>query len=161
MLIFDETQRTIILSDIHTPLTSDYIYVLDLEMKDFKLVPLLVLEEIVAPAAELLIDGFKFTVPTLWSILIGDDETSIIDIIPVKDLLGKNFKAFVYGHKSMRPVLKDIEITNFFNIHTVVAPSLNRQQMLCHPISANTWINISPSDSYAKNLKEVLIGDFF
>lgn len=161
MLIFDEQKRTIILSDIHTPITSDCMYILDLELRDFKLAQLLVLEQIISPAVELLIDGFKFMVPTTWSILIGDEDTSIVDLIPIADILGKNFKAFIYGHSCSMPVLKDITITNYLDAHLTIAPSLNRQQMLCHPISPNTWVNISPSDSYSKNLKEVFLGDFF
>ena len=40
-----------------------------------------------------------------------------------------------------------------------IGPSLGKHQMLCHPISPTEWINVSPSDTYNKHLKNSVIGD--
>lgn len=160
MLIFDEHNRSIILESIHTPITSDYMYVLDLDLKDFKLAPLLVLEEIVAPSLEIEICGFRFIVPATWAMLIGDEETSMVDLIAMSELAGMGFGAFVYGHSLSRPHLKDLIVTRYIKSHVNVVPALNKQQMLCHPISPDTWVNVTYSDSCYKYLKNCTIGEF-
>ena len=63
MLIFDDRNRTVILDDIHTPTPADYMWVLDLQMMDYTLTPLLVLEEVVGASVKLRIRGFEFWMP--------------------------------------------------------------------------------------------------
>ena len=159
MLIFDEHDKTIILDSIHTPLISEYMYVLDLNIMDFTLSPLLVLEETVAPTIELLIMGFKFTLPASWNILVVDEETLQLDVVGVSELAGRDFRVFLYGPNQSRHEMAIAVVTDFHpNFHNV-GPSLSKHQMLCHPVAPNWWINAAPTDSYNKFLKNTVAGD--
>lgn len=159
MLIFDENNDAIMLESITGPVLSQYMYVLDLNMMDFTLAPLLVFEEVICPTITLMIKGFAFKVPANWNILISDEETSQLDVVEISELAGKDFRALVYGMEMTSPDLEHIQVIDYDASYNNVGPSLNKFQMLCHPIEPGAWINIAPSDAYNKYLKEKLIGD--
>lgn len=159
MLIFDNNNDAIILESIYTPTLADHVWVLDLAIMDFTLAPLLVLEEVVSPSIELMVRGFKFVLPANWNVLVTDEETMQLDVVEVAELAGKEFKALVYGPDLPMPELEVITVTNYHPNYQNVGPSLNKHQMLCHPISPTAWINVAPSDSYNKYLKNISTGD--
>lgn len=159
MLVLDDTNSTMILDDVFAPTITNHIWVLDLNLMDFTLAPLLVLEEIVAPTMELMVCGFKFTLPTKWNMLVVDSDTMQLDVVEVKKLPGKQFSAFLYGPAANRHELATITATDYFPNHYNVGPSLNRHHMLCHPVSPDFWVNVAPSDAYNKYLKNRVAGD--
>ncbi|MGH7886045.1 MAG: hypothetical protein ACRENO_10165 [Thermodesulfobacteriota bacterium] len=159
MLFFDENQKPIILEDINTPVLSDWMWCLDLNLKDFTLAPLVIFEEVVCPSIEVQILGFKFTLPANWHILIFDEETLQLDTIPISKLADGGFTAVIYGPSFPNIVPGKVTVMDYFVNFRNIGPSLNKFQMLCHPISPESWVCISPSDNYNKYLKESLIGD--
>lgn len=159
MLIFNEENKPTIIDNMHGPNPSEYMYVLDLNMMDYTLAPLLVFEEIQCASVQLTIRGFSFVLPGHWQILVADDETYQLDVIEVAELPGANFKALVYGLDMSMFTLEDITLSDFYTDYNNVGPSLNKHQMLCHPISENCWVNVATSDSYNKYLKGKLAGD--
>jgi hypothetical protein len=159
MLIFDNNSQTIILDHIDVPVLSDYFWVLDLNIMDFTLSPLLMFEEITCPSIEIEIFGFRLILPAMWNLLVYDDYTQQLDIVGVKELPGREFTAFVYGEKKTSPIPGKITTTDYILNYKNIGPSLTRQQMLCHPISPTEWINISPTDTYNKYLKNKTISD--
>lgn len=159
MLIFDNNNEAVVLDSIYTPTNTEHIWVLDLTMMDYTLAPLLVLEEVISPSIELMIAGFSFILPTNWNILVVDVETLQLDVVEVSELAGKEFVALVYGPDIKRIETAVITVTNYHPNYVNVGPSLNKHQMLCHPISPTAWINVAPSDSYNKYLKNKIAGD--
>ncbi len=159
MLIFDTHDEPIILENVETPVLTDDFWVLDLQMMDFTLAQLLVLEEIVGPTIELNINGFNFCLPSSWNILVIDQETNQLDIVQLKKVAGKDFFAFTYGPNKSRHDWVHISVSNYYPNKHNVGPSLFKHQMLCHPIDAETWINVAPSDGYNKYLKNKVAGD--
>lgn len=159
MLIFDDNSKPIILDSIYTPMVTEHFWVLDLELRDYMLAPLVVLEEIQCPSIALQIFGFSFIVPANWGVLVYDEETTQLDIIESRNLAGKEFTALVYGAKMNLPQPGVISVVDYNpNFHNV-APSLHKHQLLCHPISPTAWVNIAPSDSYNKYLKDIIVAD--
>lgn len=159
MLVFDNNNTPLILDSIYTPTIADHIWVLDLNMMDYTLAPLLVLEEIIAPTIELQILGFKFVLPANWNILVVDDDTFQLDVVEVAEVAGKEFNAFTYGPDRPNFELATISVTNYHpNFHNV-GPSLFKHQMLCHPVAPDLWVNVAPSDTYNKYLKNAIAGD--
>jgi hypothetical protein len=96
MLIFDDNNKTIMLDDIYTPTPTDYMWVLDLQMMDYTLAPLLVLEEIICPSIKIRIRGFEFFLPANWNMLIFSEETSELDVVEISELAGREFTSFIY-----------------------------------------------------------------
>jgi hypothetical protein len=159
MLIFDNNNRPLILDDIYTPTISDHFWVLDLQIMDFTLTQLMVLEEIISPTIMLRILGFEFTLPANWNILIVDPETQMLDVIELKDVAGKEFRALIFGPNKARHEQALISVVDYFPNKLNVGPSLFKHQMLCHPVAPDTWINVAPSDGYNKYLKDAVAGD--
>lgn len=159
MLIFNENNDAIILDSIQGPTLSEYMYVLDLQLMDYTLAPLLIFEEVICPTISISIRGFSFELPANWNILVTDEETMQLDVVEVSELAGKEFKALIYGMNMSIPELGTIMVNDYFPNFQNIGPSLNKYQMLCHPISPDTWVNVAPSDSYNKYLKEKLVGD--
>lgn len=159
MLIFDERNRPTILESIHGPTIAEHMWVLDLTMMDFTLAPLVMLEETICPAVQVRVSGFEFILPANWNILVFDTETTQLDVIELSEAAGREFTALVYGPSMGRPSPSTISITNYYNEYANVGPSLNKHQMLCHPIGPDEWVSVSPSDSYNKYLKDNIVGD--
>jgi len=159
MLIFDDNSTPIILDSIHGPTVSEHMWVLDLAILDFTLAPLLMMEEVVCPSVQLMVKGFQFILPASWNVLVYDRETAQLDVVPLSETAGREFTALVYGPKKSAPTPAIVTVTNYFVEHKNVGPSLNKHQMLCHPIGPDEWISVSPSDTYNKYLKDIIVGD--
>lgn len=159
MLIFDNNSQPIILDSIYAPVVSDHFWVLDLQMQDFTLTPLTVLEEIVCPTVVLRVGGFDFAVPASWNVLVYDQDTAQLDTIELSEAGGREFQALVYGPTKSKPTGANVSVVDYFIEFKNVNPALNKHQMLCHPIGPDSWINISPTDVYTKYLKDMSVGD--
>ena len=159
MLVFDNNNDALILDSIHTPTIADHIWVLDLGMLDFTLAPLAVLEEIVSPSIQLMINGFQFVLPANWNILVCDEESMQLDVVEIAEVAGKEFRAMLYGPDHGMVETAIISATDYYPTQVNVGPSLNKHQMLCHPVAPLTWVNVAPSDTYNKYLKNLVAGD--
>lgn len=159
MLIFDENTHAIIVDSITTPMLTEYFWVLDLELMDFTVIPLIILEEVVAPTMTLQIHGFKFNVPTTWSILVYAEDTMQLDVVNISDLAGRDFTAVVYNNIRSNVQPGRITIIDYLPEATNHCPSFGKHQMLCHPIGPDEWVNVAPSDVYNKYLKDKVVGD--
>jgi hypothetical protein len=159
MLIFDDSSKPIILDSIFIPTLTEYFWVLDLSIMDYTLAPLTTLEQIVCPSLQIQVLGFDFIVPANWNILVYDRDTSQLDTVEIAETAGREFTSLVYGPKRPRVTPGYITATNYFVEHVNVGPTLNKHQMLCHPIGPDIWVSIAPSDIYNKYLKDRSIGD--
>lgn len=159
MLIFDDNAQPIIIDSINGPTPTDHFWVLDFTIMDYTLTPLVMLEETICPSMQIRIKGFEFILPANWTILVYDKETSQVDVVELSETAGREFTAFVYGPNKPYPTPSNIVVTNYFIEAKNVGPTLNKHQMLCHPIGPDEWINVSPADAYNKYLKDVSIGD--
>jgi hypothetical protein len=159
MLIFDEKDQAVILDSIYSPCITDFFWVLDLNLLDFKLTPLGILEQIDAPTLLVSIDGFEFPLPAPWNILVVDEESMVLDVIQLEEAAGRSFRAMVYGPNMPMAKTSEISVKQYYPSYPNVAPALNKHQMLCHPIAPGSWICISSSDTYNKYLKDKVVGD--
>lgn len=159
MLIFDENNKTVVLDNIYTPIGTDFFWSLNFDIMDFTLSPLQVLEETICNSVKVRVAGFEFVIPAIWSMLVVSDETQQLDCVEARKLGGREFTALVYGPNY--PIAKSVPVivVDYFMEYNNISPVLNKNQMLCHPIGPSEWINISPSDSYNKYLKNCTVGD--
>lgn len=159
MLIFDDEAQPIIIDSIYSPVKTDHMWVLDLTMMDFTLSPLLVLEEAICPSVQVQLKGFEFILPAYWNILVYDRETQQLDVVEISEAAGREFTAFIYGPHKHQVSSAPIYVTNYFLDRKNTYPTLNKHQMLCHPINANEWVLVGPSDGFNKYLKDKNVED--
>jgi hypothetical protein len=159
MIIVNENNDSVLLHNISTPVPSTHFWVLDLVLMDFNLIPLNMLEEQWCKCVAIEIEGFCFSVPATWHVLITDEDTSILDTIEAENLSNHNFDLVVYDNDKSFGYCSPVRIIDSSADECVVYPSLNRHQMMCHPISPSRWIAIAPNDGYNKYFKDKLLGD--
>ena len=162
MLIFDDNNKPIVLDSIHATTPTSYMWVLDLNIMDYTLAPLMVLEETICPSMRIRIRGFDFFLPANWNLLVYSEDTFQLDVVEVSELAGREFTAFVYDISNPKIVKYRpgvVTVSDYAAEHVNVGPALNKNQMLCHPISPFEWVNVTPSDSFNKYLKELVVGD--
>lgn len=164
MLIFNEETNVEVIDNIYGPTLSSHFWALDLNIDgegdiDYTLAPIVMFEETTCPSLKLEINGFEFYIPAKWNILVFDEETSEIDVVTAEDLSGNTFTAFVFGPDNSIVESGEVAVVGYESTHINVAPALNKNQMLCHPISPTRWVNVAPTDSYNKYLKGKSIGD--
>jgi hypothetical protein len=159
MIIFDENNLPTIVDSIFGPTISEYMWALDLNIMDFTLAPLVMLEETVCPAIQVQIRGYEFCLPAHWSILVYDQDTTQLDVVQLCETGGREFVSFVYGPTKSFPVPGIITATDYFPEFVHVSPSLNKHQMIACAVGADEFVLVSPSDSFNKFLKNTTIGD--
>ena len=159
MIIVNENNQSVMLHNVCTPLPSTHFWVLDLVMMDFTLSPLAMMEEQWCKCVALEVEGFCFSVPATWHVLISEGETSILDVIEAEKLSNHNFDVVVYDNEKSFGHCSRVRIIDSSPEECVVYPSLNRHHMMCHPISPTRWIAIAPNDGYTKYFKDKLLGD--
>lgn len=160
MLIFDQDSNTIQIESLTQPIVATHFWVLDLPTADFMLSPLNSLEQVTCPTLEVTIGEFSFNAPAAWNIMIYDVETHQVDVVSLAEAAGREFTAFGYGPTAGYPIPLPIRITNYYAELDNISPSINKQQMLCHPVSDQLWVCLSSSDGYNRHLKTRLIGSF-
>lgn len=159
MIYFDEYNNPFTISSLPEKdgdIKAEHIWVLDLELMDYVLAPIRVLEEVTSPVVTLSANSFKFTIPTFWNILVADGDSMMMDVIDVGSLptmLGSSIKAVVYGHNSNKIELVDVSIEDYSPNDVDVSVSTERKHVICHPIDEDRWIHITPSDIYNKYIK--------
>ena len=147
------------IDSLYTPIVSEYMWVLDLNMMDYTLTPIKMLEEIVCPTITLDIDGYHCKIPANWYVLVYDIHTTQLDSIVVSDLSNKPYSALVYGSNMIRPQPVTISVIDYELKASNTYPSFNRHLMLCHPIDNDKWITISFSDTYNRFLRNKDLSD--
>ena len=159
MLIINENNDAVVLHNICTPVPSTHFWVLDLNMMDYTLTNLSMMEEQWCKCIALQVEDFCFSVPAKWHVLISDGDTSMLDVIEAEKLSNHNFNVVVYDNDKSFAHCSAVRIIDSSPEECVVYPSLNRHHMLCHPIGPSRWIAISPNDTYNKYFKDKILGD--
>ena len=159
MYVFDENNNTIMLNCIDSVNVTERYWALDLELFDFRLVPLILLQQETSPGLTLSIKGFEFVVPASWNILVYSEETHELDVVEIKNLAAKEFYAYVGGPDVNNLRSEIIKVVDYTPSYEHTYPALEKSIMLSHPISPTEWINITYSDVYNRYLKNKMAGD--
>lgn len=159
MIIVDHKSRPVIFDNLFSPTTTTNFWVLDLEMLDFTLAPLSILEERICPSLRIQANEASFVIPANWNILVYDPETMQIDVASASEIAGRDFYGFGYGANKSLPSPVRLSVIDYYQTYTNINPMLNKHQMLCHSTNQDTWICISPFDTFSKYLKDITVGD--
>lgn len=161
MLITNEHNKNLLIDTLYTPIPSDYFWILDIQDQDFMLSKLTMLEEVVGPTIWLKAGQAVFPIPTTWNVLIYSEDTAQMDIVDATSLTTGCYTALVGGMKANRPTPIELQVVDYKPEWTNICPAMSKHQMLCHPISNDKWIMVSPADAFNKYLKDAIAGDYF
>lgn len=163
MIFLDEHNVPILLESIDIPTISEYFWTLSLSEMDFFLTKIQTFEELTTPTLIISVMGYVIELPTRWHVLACSPETSQLDAVEIYKLARKNFTLVMYNHVKGRV---DVEygsatVLDYHVSSEVRTPSLRKNTMLCHPVGAEHWICVAPTDNYNRFLKNSVIGDLY
>lgn len=106
---------------------------------DYFFIPLIFLESFNAPAVILDIGGQQIEMPMDWSILVGEKELGICEMVPLTSLNDRGFEAFVHNPFSgYTHEFKEVKIVNVFQEVKWYFPKLKNGHVLTMPIKAGS-----------------------
>lgn len=157
MIILPEYNRPYLIENINSPIVPKNFWGFSSTLGDFKLYPLLYLEETTGTIATIDINGILFDIPYNWNIIITDDETLMIDCIAISECSIIQSKALIMTpadgkFRSIPIIIHDIK----HNV-SLSHPLIQRGCAMCQPIGeielddgTKTYgcIVISPYDFY-------------
>ena len=109
------------------------------KLLDYFFIPLIFLESFNAPAVILDIGGQTIEMPMDWSILIGEKEMGICEMVPLTSLNDRGFEAFVHNPFSgYTHEFKEVKIVNVFQEVKWYFPKLKNGHILTMPIRAGS-----------------------
>ena len=106
---------------------------------DYFYIPLIFLESFNAPAVILDIGGQQIEMPMDWSILVGEKELGICEMVPLTSLNDRGFEAFVHNPFSgYTHEFQEVKIVNVFQEVKWYFPKLKNGHILTMPIRAGS-----------------------
>tara|TARA_Y100001937_G_scaffold121730_1_gene180976 strand:+ start:2050 stop:2550 length:501 start_codon:yes stop_codon:yes gene_type:complete len=109
------------------------------KLLDYFFIPLIFLESFNAPAVILDIGGQTIEMPMDWSILIGEKEMGICEMVPLTSLNDRGFEAFVHNPFSgYTHEFKEVKIVNVFQEVKWYFPKLKNGHILTMPLRAGS-----------------------
>ena len=137
MLVITEYNHPYSISDLTAPIVPKFNWIFSTELMDFSLSPIMYLEETTGAALKIMINKYAFEIPASWNILVVDEETMMIDTIPIADCSTKSYKAFLFCPTSMNLFLDDIKFIDLVPHVSLCHTSIPKNSMICHPVGPN------------------------
>ena len=147
MQFLTDYNSSYIISNVISPVVPKFNWIFSGELQDFKLERITYLEETTGTAIEVMINKFRFLVPATWHIMICDDETSIVDSIPIANCSTSDFDALLMCPTSSTPVRDKIRVLDLHLNESLSHISVAKGTMLCHPVGPIT--DVRPNDIYS------------
>jgi len=102
---------------------------------DFYFVPLVFLDVFSRPSADLQIGPYRIQMPLDWSIVIGDKNLGMLEVIELKQLNARDFEAFAFNPiRGFAPEFHQIDIVNVFPDVAWTMPKLRSGHLLPIPL---------------------------
>lgn len=136
MLILPDYLGAYMIESTSSPIIPQHSWCFDAAALDFMLKPILLLEETEGEAVLTRINNFEFYVPESWHILVVDEDTRLIDTVPIKKAV--KFQAFL-----MNPTVSTFETSKIVLLDLVPMARLTHVSipkgcMTCHPVGPIT-----------------------
>jgi hypothetical protein len=107
----------------------------DHQNPDYFFIPLIFLESFTGPAAVLKIGQYEINMPLDWCAVVGDPESSDMEVLPLTSLNDRGFKTFVFNPlTSFKPEFLDIDIIDIYQDVKWYFPKMKPGQLLCTPL---------------------------
>ena len=134
ILIITEYNAPYIISQLNAPIVPKFNWIFSGEIQDFKLSQISYLEETTGPAIEVMINKYKFTIPASWQILIADQETMLVDTVPISNCSSAMHQALLMCPTTMSLYTDEVKIIDYVPESVQHHVSIAKGSMLCHPV---------------------------
>lgn len=126
------------IDDVSSVVIPKHAWFYDVQLNDFLLKPIQMLEETSGPTVTARINGVELSVPASWYILIVDDETKTVDTVPIDRCASSAFKAYLMHPRLNRYEAVNVELLDLDYKGVCVHLTIPRLTMICHPVGSTT-----------------------
>lgn len=123
-----------LINDVSDVVIPKHAWFYDMQLNDFLLRPIHMLEETSGPTVTARINGTVIDVPASWYILIVDDETKTIDTVQIDRCASSAFKAYLMHPRLNRYEALNVELLDLNLNGAVVHLTIPRLSMICAPV---------------------------
>lgn len=169
MIIFTDYNKPYVIDDLYSPVVPRHFWVFNGLMQDFTLSPIMYLEETSGPTFEIEVDGVSVLLPASWHLLVTDDDHYKVDTVRVSDCSKNRYHALLMTDADNKVRTAEIRVVDYFDHKSLIHPMLDKENMLCHPISDQMSKNkhvicclcAGPADLSAKHLVDISVSELF
>lgn len=136
MLVLPDYGFAYAIDDVAAVVIPKHAWFYDVQVNDFLLRPIHMLEETTGPTVKARINGTVLYVPASWYILIVDDETKTVDTVQITQCASAAFKAYLMHPRLNRYEAISVELLDLDYNGVVVHLTIPRLTMICHPIGS-------------------------
>lgn len=136
MLILPDYLQAYMIEAATSPVIPRHNWYFDAPAMDFMLKPILFLEETLGEAVLARINGYEFLIPSAWHILVVDEETRLVDTVPIKKSV--KFQAFLMHPGTSSFEASEIVLIDLNPMAKCTHTSIPKGCMLCHPVGPVT-----------------------
>jgi len=129
------------------PVVAKYSWFYDVPLNDFVLKPINLLEETVGKTVTVHINDFEMKVPASWNLLIVDEETKMVDTVPITQC--SSSKAFLMHPETHDYYMSDVVLLDMVDHEECTYVMIPRNSMMLHPcgpIPVTRWMKHQPKN---------------
>jgi len=134
MVILPEYGFPLIIDNVSGPVVAKHSWFYDVSLNDFVLRPINLLEETVGPTVKVRINDFEFLVPASWNLLVVDEETKMVDTIPITQCSSSNYMAFMMHPETHDYYMSPVVLLDLMMHEECTYVMIPRQHMMLHPV---------------------------
>lgn len=143
ILILPDYNHPYLIDDVSGPVVPKFSWFYDVSLNDFVLRPITLLEETLGPIVTVNINNSKFNVPASWNLLIVDEETKMVDTVPISQCSSSSYNALLmhpdtHDYHTSPVILLDLSLKEICTYAMIP-----RMHMMLHPCGKLSASNFS------------------
>lgn len=121
------------ISDASNPISPRFCWFYDVELNDFLLKPIRLLEETTGTTVRVRINDADFNIPASWNLLVVDEETKMVDTVQITQCNSANYLAFLMHPFENTYTLSPIVLLDLYMKESCSHVSIPKMNMMLHP----------------------------
>lgn len=132
-----------LIDNVSGPVIPKFSWFYDVSLNDFVLRPITLLEETQGPTVRVRINNFDFDVPASWNLLIVDEETKMVDTVPITQCSSSNYSALLMHPETHDYYCSPVILLDLMVNETCTYVMIPRMHMMLHPCGQLESTNFS------------------
>jgi hypothetical protein len=134
MLLLQDNGHPYLIDSVTAPVAPKHCWFYDSEQNDYMLKAIRLLEETTGPTVRIRVNKMEFNVPASWNMMVVDDETRLVDTVPITMCSSSNYKAYLMHPDHGEYGLSSIQLLDLYPKEACVHVTIPRGSMLLHPV---------------------------
>jgi hypothetical protein len=141
--VLPEYGHPYIVDNVSGPVVPKFSWFYDVGLNDFVLRPINLLEETQGPSVRVRINNFDFNVPVSWNLMIMDEETKMVDTVPITQCASSNYLALLMHPETHDYHTSPVTLLDLIVKDTCTYVMIPRMHMMLHPVGQLSASNFS------------------